>query len=82
MEIEVPPSQYVFYHRLFSKQGIYGLSQSNTRMSQTLDEVEGDCEMPWGIMNGMLWITKGGIPWGKLPERYGLWKTVYSHFRK
>ena len=33
-------------------------------------------------MNGILWIARGGAPWRELPERYGLWQTVYSRFRK
>ena len=34
------------------------------------------------VMNGILWITRGGAPWRELPERYGAWQTVYSRFRK
>lgn len=34
------------------------------------------------ILNGMVWIARSGAPWRDLPERYGPWETVYSHFRK
>ena len=34
------------------------------------------------IMNGILWIARGGAPWRELPERYGKWQTVYSRFQK
>ena len=34
------------------------------------------------VMNGILWIARGGAPWRELPERYGPWQTVYSRFRK
>jgi transposase len=33
------------------------------------------------MLNGMLFRAKTGIPWRDLPERYGLWKTVYTRFR-
>ena len=33
------------------------------------------------IMNGILWINRNGLPWRKLPERYGKWQAVYAHFR-
>ena len=33
-------------------------------------------------MNGILWIAKEGALWRELPERYGAWQTVYSHYRK
>ena len=33
-------------------------------------------------MNGIVWLARSGTPWRDLPERYGLWKTVYSRFRK
>ena len=32
-------------------------------------------------MNGILWINRNGLPWRKLPERYGKWQAVYAHFR-
>lgn len=34
------------------------------------------------VLNGMLWILRTGAPWRDLPERYGNWQTVYSHFRR
>jgi transposase len=34
------------------------------------------------ILNGMLWIVRTGAPWRDLPERYGVWQTVYSRFRR
>lgn len=34
------------------------------------------------ILNGIIWIARSGAPWCDLPERYGPWETVYSHFRK
>ena len=34
------------------------------------------------ILNGIVWIARSGAPWRDLPERYGSWQTVYSHFRK
>ena len=34
------------------------------------------------VMNGILWIARGGAPWRELPERYGAWQTVYACFRK
>ena len=33
-------------------------------------------------LNRILWIAKSGAPWRELPERYGLWQTVYACFRK
>lgn len=34
------------------------------------------------MLNGMLYIAKTGTPWRDLPERYGLWQTIYSRYRK
>lgn len=34
------------------------------------------------VMNGILWIARGGAPRRVLPERYGAWQTVYRRFRK
>jgi transposase len=31
--------------------------------------------------NGVLWLLKSGAAWRDLPERYGVWKNVYSRFR-
>ena len=33
------------------------------------------------IMNAILYILKGGIPWRQLPKNYPPWKTVYHVFR-
>lgn len=30
----------------------------------------------------MVWLARSGAAWRDLPERYGLWETVYSRFRK
>ena len=29
-------------------------------------------------MNGIDWVLSTGAPWRDLPERYGLWQTVYG----
>ncbi len=34
------------------------------------------------VLNGILWKIRTGAPWRDLPERYGAWQTVYSHFRR
>ena len=34
------------------------------------------------IFNAIHWIVCSGAPWRDLPERFGSWKTVYSHFCK
>lgn len=34
------------------------------------------------MLNAMLWMARSGAGWEDLPERYGLWKTVYSRFCK
>jgi transposase len=34
------------------------------------------------IVNGIVWIARGGAPWRDLPERYGPWGTVYTRFRE
>jgi transposase len=36
---------------------------------------------PRVMWNGILWILRTGAPWRDLPERYGPWQTVYTHFR-
>jgi len=30
------------------------------------------------MLNGMVWIARSGAPWRDLPERYGVWNSVYS----
>lgn len=34
------------------------------------------------MINGMVYKIRTGISWRDLPERYGLWKTVYTRFRR
>lgn len=34
------------------------------------------------IINAISWRYATGSPWRDLPERYGLWETVYSRFRR
>ncbi len=34
------------------------------------------------MLNAMVWLARSGAPWRDLPERYGLWETVYSRFHK
>ena len=34
------------------------------------------------IVNGLLYLTKTGGPWGLLPGCFGPWKTVYDYFRR
>lgn len=34
------------------------------------------------VLNGILWVLRTGAPWRDLPERYGVWQTVYSRFRR
>ena len=34
------------------------------------------------VMNGLLYLTKGGIPWRLLPKEFPPWQTVYGCFRK
>jgi transposase len=33
------------------------------------------------MIDGMLWICATGAPWRDLPERFGVWQTVYGRFR-
>jgi Transposase and inactivated derivatives len=33
------------------------------------------------IVNAILYVVKGGIPWRMLPANFPPWKTVYDHFR-
>jgi transposase len=32
------------------------------------------------FMDAVLWIAKTGVPWRGLPERFGLWNTVWKRF--
>jgi transposase len=36
---------------------------------------------PRVMLNGILWVLRTGVPWRDLPESFGPWQTVYSHFR-
>src|ERR687891_2908631 len=33
------------------------------------------------VMNGILYVLRGGIPWRFLPKEFPPWKTVYHYFR-
>lgn len=33
------------------------------------------------IVDAILYVVKGGIPWRMLPHDFPPWKTVYDHFR-
>ena len=32
------------------------------------------------FVNAVVWIAKTGAPWRDLPERFGVWKTIYNRF--
>ena len=32
------------------------------------------------VINGILYVTKTGGPWDRLPPSFGCWKTVYGYF--
>ena len=34
------------------------------------------------VLNAVFWILRTGAPWRDLPERYGVWKTVYHWFNQ
>jgi len=34
------------------------------------------------MLNGILYVLRGGIPWRFLPKEYGPWATVYGPFRR
>lgn len=34
------------------------------------------------VINGMVCKIRTGVSWRDLPERYGLWKTVHTRFRR
>ena len=33
------------------------------------------------VINAILYVTVGGIPWRMLPKEYPKWQSVYSYFR-
>lgn len=35
-----------------------------------------------GVINGVLFRARTGVPWPDLPERYGPWQTVYERHRR
>lgn len=34
------------------------------------------------FLDAVLWIARTGIPWRDLPERFGLWNSVFQRFRR
>jgi putative transposase len=34
------------------------------------------------FVNAVFWIARTGAPWRDLPERFGLWDTVYERFNR
>jgi transposase len=34
------------------------------------------------ILAAVLWVTRAGASWRALPERFGPWPTVYTHYRR
>jgi putative transposase len=34
-----------------------------------------------GVINGILYMVRGGCSWRMLPKDYGPWETVYGYFR-
>ena len=36
----------------------------------------------WDVINAILYVVKGGIPWRMLPLDFPPWDTVYDHYRR
>lgn len=34
------------------------------------------------FVNAVIWIARTGAPWRDLPERFGLWNSVYQRFNR
>jgi len=34
------------------------------------------------LVNAVIWITRTGAPWRDIPERFGLWNSVYQRFNR
>lgn len=37
---------------------------------------------PRAMLAAVLWVTRTGASWRALPERFGPWPTVYTHYRR
>lgn len=53
-------------HLLPGKEGDVGVTAADNRL----------------FINAILWIGRSGAPWRDLPERFGLWNSVYQRFRR
>ena len=53
-------------HLLPGKEGDVGVTAADNRL----------------FINAILWIGRSGAPWRDLPERFGLWNSVYHRFRR